>query len=102
MELYEYVDIILSYNEYNICIKDYWTWNNLSENMIKNYEIGSKNLNTKTNKKFFFILLKKNSLGVKKTYNNILDYKNRNSEFLYIIENNSVEKIIYNLSSMLY
>jgi hypothetical protein len=100
-ELSGYVDLILFHNDFNICVKDYWTWNNITDEIIKTYQTSSINFNTRTDKKFYFILLKKNTSKKNQGYN-ILDYKNPHSDFLYQIEKNSIEKLLKHFSVLLY
>ena len=58
-QLNGFTDLILITETHFICIKDYWTLNNLNENIINSYNTGSLNININLNKKFIFILLTK-------------------------------------------
>lgn len=101
-ELNNYIDFMIICQDYNICIKDFWTFNNINQNTIKTYIDGSVHFNRNSNKKTYFILLKKN---IEKKYNqkyNLNDYKNKDSEYLYIIEKNSIEKLINHFSLLMY
>ena len=95
-ELSDRVDFILIHPDYNICIKDYWTFNNLTNEMAQNYIASSIifNQSNKYNKKFYFIILKKN---ISKSFNqnyNINHYKLNSCEYLYVIEKNSIDKLL--------
>ena len=102
-ELKDYVDLIIVCPEYNICIKDYWTFNNINQNIIQTYINISIQLNiNSTNKRTYIVLLKKNT---EKQYNqkyDIKDYKYQNSEYLYVIEKNSIDKLISHFTMLMY
>lgn len=87
------VDLILVTPEYFICIKDYWTLNNYNNNISKSYLVDFNNIYLNYNKKFIFILLKKNTNSYK---------LNTNSNYVYLIEKNSQDNLILDLCYLLY
>ena len=95
-----FVDLILVTHEFIVCFKDFWTFNNLEPNIITNYLVGSQQINAgSTNgKKFIFILFTKKDFVVKNNINkNVLLEKN-----IYILEKNSQDKLLKDLSYLLY
>jgi len=100
----DHVDLILVYPEYNICIKDYWTVNNITNELAQNY-IKSTNIFNQTNnynKKFYFVILKKNISKSSNQNYNIDHYKCADSEYLYIIEKNLINKLLKHFTLLLY
>jgi len=104
----DYVDLMLICPEYNICIKDFWTFNTINQNTLQTYINGSKEFNTNTytniypNKKMYFIILKKNTEKKPNQNYNVNDYKSVNSDYLYLIEKNSLDKLINHFSHLMY
>lgn len=100
--LKDYVDLMVICPEYNICIKDYWTFNMINQNTFQTYINGSNQLNSNTNKKTYFIIFKKNTEKKSNQKYDILDYKCTGSDYLYLIEKNSIDKLINHFSYLMY
>lgn len=95
------VDIVLETDSYIICFKDFWTCNNLKQEILNSYlydlqQINSiNNSNTNLGKKYIFVLLVKSShcnLG-----NEIL-----NSQNIYVIKKFNQNKLIKKITYFLY
>ena len=92
------VDLILITRNNYICIKDFWTFNNLSGDIINNYLIGSSQINSNSDKKFIFILLNKNiDNKINLLNNNILISNN-----IYYLQQNNQDKLLKDLSYLFY
>ena len=104
-----YVDLILSTEQNFICFKDFWTYNNLTIDIINNYNVGSNQINTNinTNKKFVFILLnkylnKKNQLFSNKNLLTIYDLYILEQNKIYVLEQNNMDKLFKKISQLFY
>jgi hypothetical protein len=95
-ELNNFVDLILETDTNIICFKDFWKINNLTNDIINNYLIGSEQININKNKKFIFIILIKNYTKFYYEDNNL------NSKNIYIINNFIQYKILNKISLLLY
>jgi hypothetical protein len=97
--LTKWVDLVLETENYYICFKDIWTWNNLTGEIINDYLNKSEQVNLLNNnnslKKYIFILLVKN---------NNLDYSNQilNQKNIHIIEKSTQNKLINEICTFLY
>lgn len=94
-----YVDLMLVSNDYFICFKDFWTFDNLNIKVLNTYFTGSDNLKKNNiNKNFIFILFTKNNFSNKNNIlNNILLEKN-----IFILEKNNTSDLLNELSYFLY
>jgi len=103
-QLNGFVDLILVCPDNYICFKDFWTFNNLSTNIINNYIIGSFQINSNSNKKFIFILLDKNTdNNPDNNPDNNLDKKtNLLNNNIVILRKNKLDKLLRDLSGLLY
>lgn len=97
--LYSFVDLILVSEKNYICVKDFWTFNNLTEEILNNYVIGSEQVNCFTNqdRKFVFILLYKNNKNINSELKNFLINKN-----IFILQKNNQDKLLKELEYLLY
>ena len=97
-QLTGFVDLILITPNNYICFKDCWTANNLTPNILDNYSRGSTQINLNSDKKFIFILLKKN--------NDIIKYLSNNNiliqDYVIILQKNNLDKLLKDLSKLLY
>ena len=95
--LNNFVDLILVTEHNYICIKDFWTFNNLNQDILNNYIGGSEQVNTNSNEKFIFILFNKNNKIINNEYKNNLINKN-----IFILQKNSCDKLLSEFSYLLY
>lgn len=90
-QIVNHVDLILVSNSHYICFKDFWTHNNLTQNIFAEYVSGINQLNTNTEKKFVFVLFKKRTLHSINSSNGII-----------VLEKNNIDKLFIELSYLLY
>ena len=97
-QLNGYVDFILITKYNYICFKDFWTFNNLTLDIIQKYQFISSQINSinpiNPDKKYIFIILNKN------TKKNFLSNNIQNN--IIILQKNNLDKLLTDLSYLLY
>lgn len=99
--LLDWIDIVLETDTHMICFKDFWTWNNLTPEILNSYLYGSEQINSTANsytnngKKYIFVLLAKSS-------NFNFDNKILNQKNIHIIKKFNQKKLIKEISNFLY